>query len=385
MTLALAKQAAALKRVAIDTEFVSERRYQALLCLVQVAVPDPDAPDGVLTEVLDPLGDQPPDPGPLARVLADPRVEVVVHAGRQDIAILRRTWETEITNVFDTQLAAGFLGLGNQEGYESLVRKVLDVRLKGSEGFTKWDRRPLTTQQLEYAADDARLLLALGHELERRLSERGRLDWAREECRTLEGSTDERSPERMYERLPRLGRLSENGRAVALELVRWREDIARSMDRPSGYVLPDQALIELARRAPTNLAGLEQIRGLPAQTMHRRGDRLIEAIARGREGPAPPPPPEPPRRDSADAPLVSLAQALVRQRSVEEGVAVELIATQSELSTLVSALRRGEDGDHVRVGAGWRRELVGNELVELVAGRRALSVGPDGELRVSTI
>lgn len=385
MTLALAKQAAALKRVAIDTEFVSERRYQALLCLVQVAVPDPDAPDGVLTEVLDPLGDQPPDPGPLARVLADPGVEVVVHAGRQDIAILRRTWETEITNVFDTQLAAGFLGLGNQEGYESLVRKVLDVRLKGSEGFTKWDRRPLTTQQLEYAADDARLLLALGHELERRLSERGRLDWAREECRTLEGSTDERSPERMYERLPRLGRLSENGRAVALELVRWREDIARSMDRPSGYVLPDQALIELARRAPTNLAGLEQIRGLPAQTMHRRGDRLIEAIARGREGPAPPPPPEPPRRDSADAPLVSLAQALVRQRSVEEGVAVELIATQSELSTLVSALRRGEDGDHVRVGAGWRRELVGNELVELVAGRRALSVGPDGELRVSTI
>lgn len=385
MTLALAQQAAALKRVAIDTEFVSERRYQALLCLVQVAVPDPEAPDGVLTEVLDPLGDQPPDPGPLARVLADPGVEVVVHAGRQDIAILRRTWETEITNVFDTQLAAGFLGLGNQEGYESLVRKVLDVRLKGSEGFTKWDRRPLTAQQLEYAADDARLLLALGHEVERRLSERGRLDWAREECRTLEGSTDERSPERMYERLPRLGRLSENGRAVALELVRWREDIARSMDRPSGYVLPDQALIELARRAPTNLAGLEQIRGLPPQTMHRRGDRLIEAIARGREGPAPPPPPEPPRRDSADAPLVSLAQALVRQRSVEEGVAVELIATQSELSTLVSALRRGEDGDHVRVGAGWRRELVGNELVELVAGRRALSVGPDGELRVSTI
>jgi ribonuclease D len=172
---------------------------------------------------------------------------------------------------------------------------------------------------------------------------------------------------------------------VALELVAWREDVARSMDRPSGYVLPDQALIELARRAPSNSSGLEQIRGLPAQTMHRRGERLLEAIARGRERPAPPPPPEPPGRDPADAPLVSLAQALVRQRSVEEGVAVELIATQSELSTLVTSLRRGEDGDHVRVASGWRRELVGNELVELVAGRRALSVGPDGELRVSSI
>ena len=385
MTSTLAQQAATHKRVAIDTEFVSERRYQALLCLAQVAVPDPGAPDGVSTEVIDPLGDDPPDPAPLARVLADPEVEVVVHAGRQDIAILRRVWQTEVTNVFDTQLAAGFLGMGNQEGYESLVRKALDVRLKGSEGFTKWDRRPLTAQQLEYAGDDARLLLALGDELERRLTERGRLHWAREECRALESSTDERSAERIYSRLPRLGRLNEQARAVALELVEWREHTAQSMDRPAGYVLPDQALIELARRTPRDAAGLEQIRGLPAQTMHRRGDHVLEAIRRGRDRQAPPPPPEPPGRDPADAPLVSLAQALVRQRSVEEGVAVELIATQSELSALVTALRRGGDGDGVRVAEGWRRELVGNSLIDLVAGRLALSVGPDGELRISPI
>jgi ribonuclease D len=383
MTAALAERAAAHGRIAIDTEFVSERRYQALLCLAQIAVPDPGAPDGVRTEVFDPLGDNPPDPAPLARVLADPDVEVVVHAGRQDIAILRRAWSTEITGVFDTQLAAGFLGLGNQEGYESLVRKVLGVRLKGSEGFTKWDQRPLTAQQLEYAADDARLLLALGEEIDRRLRERGRFDWAREECLALESSSDERDPDRIYERLPRLGRLNERARAVARELVEWRNQVASGVDRPPGYVLPDQALMELARRAPRDRQGLEQIRGLPAQTLHRRGDRLIEAIARGHEREAPPPPPGPPARESADAPLVSLAQALVRQRSMEEGVAVELIATQSELAALVSALRRGEDGDHVRVSSGWRRELVGEELGELVAGRRALSVGPDGGLQVT--
>ena len=383
MTAALAERAAAHGRVAIDTEFVSERRYQALLCLAQVAVPDPDAPDGVRTEVLDPLGDDPPDPGPLARVLADPDVEVVVHAGRQDIAILRRTWDTEVTRVFDTQLAAGFIGFGNQEGYESLVRKVLGVKLKGSEGFTKWDRRPLTAQQLEYAGDDARLLLALGDDIERRLAERGRLDWAREECRALEESTDERDPDKVFERLPRLGRLGEAARAVARELVEWREDTASSLDRPSGYVLPDQALIELARRAPSDRAGLEQIRGLPPQTLHRRGDDLLAAIARGHDRPAPPAPPEPGAREPADAPLVSLAQALVRHRSLEQGVAVELIATQSELSALVSALRRGDDGEHVRVASGWRGELVGDELRELVAGRRTLSIGPDGELVVS--
>jgi ribonuclease D len=377
----LAERASSGGRIAIDTEFVSERRYQALLCLVQVAVLDPDADGGVRTEVLDPLeGDL--DFGPLASVLADPGVEVLMHAGRQDVAILRRTWNTEVTNVFDTQVAAGFLGFGNQEGYESLVRKVLRVKLKGSEGFTKWDRRPLTAQQLEYAGDDARLLLTLGQELERRLEERGRLEWAREESRALEDVRDERDADRSYEKLPRLGRLSDSARAVARELVEWREQEARSADRPPGAVLPDQALVELARRTPRDRNGLEQIRGLPPQMLHRRGDALLAAIARGRERPAPEAPPEPSPRDPSDAPLVSLAQALVRHRSMESGVAVELIATQSELATLVHSLRRGDDGDHVRVSHGWRRELVGEELGELVKGRRALSVDPDGGLVV---
>ena len=381
MIAELAERASSGERIAIDTEFVSERRYQALLCLVQVAVPDPDAEGEVRTEVLDPLeGDL--DFSPLAHVLADPNVEVLMHAGRQDVAILRRSWNTEVTNVFDTQVAAGFLGFGNQEGYESLVRKVLKVKLKGSEGFTKWDRRPLTAQQLEYAGDDARLLLALGEELERRLVERGRLEWAREESRALEDVSDERDADRSYEKLPRLGRLSDSARAVARELAEWREQEARAADRPPGAVLPDQALVELARRTPRDKSGLEQIRGLPPQTLHRRGDAIVAAIARGRDRQAPEPPPDPHPRDPADAPLVSLAQALVRHRSMESGVAVELIATQSELATLVHSLRRGDDADHVRVSHGWRRELVGDELRELVEGRRALSVGPDGALIV---
>src|SRR5262245_51461942 len=349
---------------------------------MQVAVPDASAEGGVRTEVLDPL-DGSPDFSPLAQVLADPSVEVVLHAGRQDVAIMRRTLDTEVHNIFDTQVAAGFLGYGNQEGYESLVRKVLKVRLKGSEGFTRWDKRPLTPQQLEYAADDARMLLALGEELERRLDERGRLEWASEESRSLEDVSDERDATRSYERLPRLGRLSESARGVALELAEWREQEAHGADRAPGSVLPDQALVELARRTPSDKHGLEQIRGLPPQTLHRRADALLAAIQRGRGRSAPPPPSEPPTRDPSDAPLVSLAQALVRHRSMESGVAVELIATQAELSSLVGSLRRGEGAGHVRVANGWRRELVGDELKELVEGRRALSVDPEGGLRVS--
>lgn len=305
-----------------------------------------------------------------------------MHAGRQDVAILRRSWETDVRNVFDTQVAAGFLGLGNQEGYESLVRRVLKIKLSGTESFTRWDRRPLSEQQLEYARDDARMLLALGDELAHRLDERGRLDWAREECRALEAASDDRDPDRIYQRLPRLGRLEPVQRAVARELVEWREETARSMDRPAGFVLPDQALVEIARKLPRSEKDLEHIRALPPQTLNRRGDRILYVVEKGQEREPPPPPPDSPQRDARDAPIIAMAQALVRHRSQESGVAVELIATQSELAALVSARRRGQDADHLRVTRGWRAELVGQELIELLAGRRGLRVR-EGRLQVS--
>ena len=384
VTEQIAQRAAEHGRLAIDTEFVSERRYQAQLCLVQVAVPDPDGPEGVRTDVLDPLDASTPlDPAPLAEVLADPAVQVIMHAGRQDVAILRRTWQTDITSVFDTQVAAGFLGFGNQEGYESLVRSALGVRLKGGEGFTRWDKRPLTEKQIGYAADDARLLLALGAAMETQLADKGRLEWAREESRLVEASRDERTAERAYERLPKLSRLDGGQRAAARRLCGWREQLAREADRPPSYVVPDQALIELARRRPRDRAALEAIRGLPQQTLHRRGSDLIEQIELSRQDEAPPAPPVAPRRDAAEAPLISLAQAVVRHRSMQSGVATELIATQSELTALVGAVRRGTDGTGVRALDGWRRELVGDELRELLEGRRAVSVDSDGGLRVT--
>lgn len=380
----LARLAAEHGQLAIDTEFVSERRYQALLCLVQVAVPDPGRDGGVRTEVLDPLdADAAFDPAPLAGALADPDVEVLVHAGRQDVAILRRTWDAEVTNVFDTQVAAGFLGMGNQEGYESLARRVLGVQLRGGEGFTRWDQRPLTERQLSYAADDARCLLALGEAVKRELAATGRLEWAREECRAVERSSDDRSPERAYERLSNVRRLDGGQRAAAWSLCVWRERAARELDRPPSYLVPDQALLQLARRRPRDKAALEQIRGLPQQTLHRRSREVLEAIANADAAGEPPAGAAAgPRREPADAPVVSLAQALVRHRCREAKVATELVATQSELTALVGAVRRGDPVDGIRTLGGWRRELVGEELRALVEGRIAISVGRGGGLVV---
>ena len=370
-------------RLAIDTEFVSERRYQALLCLVQIAVPDPSQEGGVRTDVLDPLDESKPfDPAPLAAVLGDPAVEVLVHAGRQDVAILRRSWDAEFTNVFDTQVAAGFLGMGNQEGYESLARRVLGVELRGGEGFTRWDKRPLTERQLAYAADDARCLLARDRVGERELEAAGRLEWAREECRVVEQSTDVRSPRQAYERLPNTRQLDGVRRATAYALCEWRDAAARELDRPPSYLLPDQVLTQLARRRPADRHALEQIRGLPQQTLHRRGREVLGVIASAADVEPPPRAAAGPHRDPVDQPVVSLAQGLLRHRAREAGVATELIATQSELTALVASVRAGEDGEGIRALTGWRRELVGAELCELVQGRLALSVGPEGTLFV---
>jgi ribonuclease D len=382
----LAALATEHRRLAIDTEFVSERRYQALLCLVQIAVPDPDGPDGVRTEVLDPLDAQQPfDPTPLAAVLADPEIEIVVHAGRQDVAILRRTWRTDVANVFDTQVGAGFLGMGNQEGYESLARRVLGAELRGGEGFTRWDKRPLTERQLAYAADDARCLLTLGEAIARELTEVGRLDWAREECLVVERSNDERSPQQAYDKLPNLRRLDAKARAVAWRLCEWRDAAAREVDRPPSSLVPDQSLFQIARRRPQDKNALEQIRGLPQATLHRRANELLAAIAAAEDDEPRPGPPTPPARDAAEAPVVSLAQALVRHRSRESKVATELIATQSELTNVVGGMRRGGEPEGIRVLQGWRRELVGEELIALVRGEIALSVSPDGSLVVTNL
>jgi ribonuclease D len=361
----LAEQARQEGRFGLDTEFVSERRYRPLLCLVQIVV-------GERIEILDPLGEL--DPRPLAAALADPEIEVVLHAGRQDVALLKRTWDTEISNIFDTQVAAGFAGYGAQSGYESLVRSLLGVSAKGAEGFSRWDRRPLTREQLEYARADVDHLLPMADALQERLSDSGRLEWAREECRALERATDERTPEEQFARLPRVRRLGKRQRAVALTLVEWRQQLAQQIDRPASSLLPDHVLIEVARRQPDSRRGLEEVRGMPGQTFQRWHRELLDAVARGREAPDAPDLPDIEQGDSADAPLIALGQALVRQRAIEAKVAVDLVSTQSDIAAVVGALRRDNGEAEVRTLQGWRRELVGDELVKLLTGESVVRV-----------
>ena len=355
-------------RLGIDTEFMPEGRYRPLLCLVQICV-------GEEVVVLDPLQDGLGDPAPLAAVLADPAIEVILHAGRQDVAILRRAWDTTFVNVFDTQIAAGFAGFSAQAGYTGLLHDVLKIRLEKSASFTRWDARPLTSEQLRYAREDVEHLLPLAGELRRRLNERERLEWAREEFLGITEATDERDPDEAWRRLPRVSGLDPRARALARELAAWRERTAAAEDRPLGSVLRDPTLVELAKRAPKSPKELGQIRGAGPDVIRRRGRDILAAVERGRDAP--------PVRldegdryatDAVDGPTIALAEALVRARANEAGLAYELIAARADLAPVVVAARRSRPEPDVRTLRGWRRELVGAELLELLAGHRRLGV-----------
>ncbi len=409
----IAELARAAGRIALDTEFMGEGRYRTLLCLIQLAVAEPtegtgnsgsgdgehpkkgheypeghsqrapsEHPEGhERIEILDPLREEWPRQQ-LAEAMADPGVELVVHAGRQDIALLRRALGCEVRNVFDTQVAAGFLGMGAQCSYDTLLAELLGVKLSKSASFTRWDARPLTNEQLDYARDDVVHLSALAIELQHRLEKVGRLRWAREECEFLERVSDERDLDTIFQRLPRIRGLNAASQGVARELVAWRERTAAERDRPVQSVLGDAALVEIAKRKPSSPRKLQDIRGVGQGSLRKGGEDLLAAVQRGLESSHPPlaggPRTAPPRPD--DAPLIALTEALVRGRAREADVAYELLASRADLQAIVAVRREASAGrDHdgeadVRTLRGWRRELVGEELLALLDGRVSLSV-----------
>ena len=269
--------------------------------------------------MLDPLAEM-GDPAPLAAVLADPDVEIVLHAGRQDVAILRRAWQTTFTNVFDTQIAAGFAGFSAQAGYTGLLHDVLRIRVAKSASFTRWDARPLTPEQLRYAEEDVEHLLPLADELQRRLRERGRLEWAREECVAIAEATDERDPEETWRRLPRVSGLGPRERAMARELAAWRERTAAAEDRPVGAwsATRRSSSWPSAARAARASSGRSAAHGPTSCAAAARTSSPRSSAA----APAEPITLEEGERlatDAVDGPMIALAESLVRTRAQEAG------------------------------------------------------------------
>lgn len=360
------EQGRAAGRIALDTEFMREKTYRARLCLVQIAVSEP-------SYVIDPLKEV--DLAPLARLLAEDSLEVVVHAGRQDFEIFNERFGVTPAHAFDVQIAAGFAGLGASLPYGRLIQATTGVRLSKSESYTDWCKRPLTDAQVSYAADDVRYLLGAADEIKRRLDEQGRLDWALDEMAGLSAeSTYSIDPDEHYKRISGRGSLTGGQLAVLRELARWREETAMKRDIPRGWVVKDQSLIEMARRSPKTAGALKSIRGFPAKEADRSGNAIVAAIERGRNaGPIETPPAPPRSAQIRTRATVGLADALIRARCEKAGVASELVATRSDLETLLtSVFAHNEPPKDHRLWTGWRRDLVGNDLVALARGQVAL-------------
>ena len=362
-----ASAARAEGRLALDTEFVWERTYSPVPCLLQLATSERLA-------VLDPLEDV--DVGPISELVGDPAVQLVMHAPAGDLLLFATRYGVRATNVFDTQLAAGFVGYGISMAYDRLVERALNVTLTHNETFSDWSRRPLTEAQIAYASDDVRYLFDLADALVARLDQMGRRSWAEDEIARRYGpdATIEPDPQRAYLKVARRGRLSGRQLAALRAVAAWREEEARTRDMPPGWVLKDPSVVEVARRSPADAAALGKLRGLGSLSAPA-GQRLLDALAAAADAEpvqgARELPPGLARRVAAAS---ALGAVLVRARCEGAHIAPELVATRAELESFVEAMANGHD-EHALL-SGWRRELVGAELRELVQGNVAIALEP---------
>jgi ribonuclease D len=362
---ALADEARSEGRLAVDTEFLWERTYAPIPCLVQVATASRLA-------VIDPL--EGGDIGPIAQLVGDPAVELLMHAPSGDLVLFARRFGVRPVRVFDVQLVAGFVGLGYSSAYDRLVHRILRIHLVHNETFSNWTKRPLSPTQIAYAADDVRHLHAIADALASQVETRGRTAWVRDELDRRYGeAVAAPDPRRAYLKVTRRGRLTGRQLAVLREVAAWREREAAKSDLPVGWVLKDPTAIEIARTMPRDAAAISRVRGVGRMSASAL-QRLIEAITAGIECDPIKLPPEPSqavlRRVAA---ATDLASVLMRVRCDEADLAPELVATRPELERFVEGLVVGDLEAHP-MADGWRDDLVGAEVRELVEGRIAIAV-----------
>ena len=359
--------------LAIDTEFLREKTYYARLCLLQLATDEEVA-------IVDPFVVD--DLHVLVPLLSDPGIVKLFHAGGQDLEILYREVGMLPEPIFDTQVAAALLGHTQQIGYGALVHSICGVNLKKVDSYTDWSRRPLSESQLDYAADDVAYLPGIYREMCAMLDERGRRDWLAPDFAELsDPARYEADPRQRFRRLKRVSSLSRRQLSAAREVAAWREEQAARRDVPRKWVITDEQIVEACKREARTIDELFMVRGMREKLPTRDARAVAALVARGLDAPQD----EWPVLDRAsksepnvDAQL-DLMEAVVRLRARENGIALQTLASRDDLARLARGYR-----DDVDVLRGWRRSMVGEELLELLAGRLALRL--DGaELRVEPV
>lgn len=361
---AVIEQLSGVDAYALDTEFHRERTYFPKLALVQLAWP------GHLV-LVDPLS---VDMAPFAEILRGPST-AVLHAADQDLEILELVCGTVPARLFDTQVAAGFTGLSTPS-LATVYEKLLGVRVGKADRLTDWLHRPLTDDQLVYAANDVAHLLELHARLVADLEARGRLQWALDECELQRvRGRGQRDPDEAWRRIKEARQLKGRARGVVRAVAAWRERRAATLDIPVRYVLSDIAVVGIAQRPPRNRAELERIRGFDKGMRDEVVRDLLDAVEAGIDGPAPPSDDAPTGGLDRDLrPAVALISAWVAQLARDLHLDGGLLATRGDLE----ALLRGDPD--ARLAEGWRAEIVGEPIRRLLHGEAAVAFAGDGEL-----
>jgi ribonuclease D len=350
-----------------------ERTYFARLCLVQLGSDDVSA-------IVDPLAID--DLSPLCDLLSDSAVTKVLHAGSQDLEIFYRICGLAAAPIFDTQVAATLAGFPQQVGYGALVQEVFGVKLDKGDSYTDWAKRPLTDTQVEYALNDVRYLPEMYRRLTAQLADGGRTEWLSADFERLaDPATYEVVPEEQWRKVKRISSLNRRQLAVAREVAAWRENQAIKRDVPKRWIVGDESIVEIARRMPKTAEELRDIRGVGDKVGKGATAGLLAAVSAGVAVTDENLPSLSKRRrlpGDVDG-AVDLMIALVRLRAREHGVAMPLLASRDDLERLAGGERDGNP-----LLEGWRRSMVGNELLELLEGRLTLSLA-DAHLRVVKI
>ena len=358
------------ERYAIDTEFHRERTYYPRLALVQLA-----ALDRIF--VVDPLS---VDTSLLVK-LFDCDVVAIFHAAQQDLEVLQHACGAIPRSIFDTQLAAGFIGYSSPS-LSSLVTAFAGISLPKGDRLTDWLRRPLTSAQVEYAAGDVRYLEHLADMISKEVSELGRNTWVEQACEELRVRPNgPPEPQRAWMRVKDIRTLKGKSRWVAQSIAEWRERRAAEIDIPVRHVLSDIAVIGVAQKVPMSPEELAHIRGIDGKQANGSLGRSIleavqEGVSRSADGELKMPLSDGDDLDRALRPAVTLVSAWVSELSRQQRLDPALLGTRQDIVDLLRRLPTA------RLGEGWRVDIVGKDIDDLVGGRAGLTFTADGGLKL---
>lgn len=360
--------------VGVDTEFIWSRTYYPTLCIVQLGYPDGHC------ELIDALKIK--DWSPLAELMSDSETLKILHDAQQDLNILYRVCGGRPKNIFDTQQSSGFIGLSSTISLAELQKTLLRIRLAKTETRSDWSIRPLSEAQIKYAEDDVSNSVRLMVRILDKAEKLGRKEWIETEMKMYENADHYAEAEPPSPPVRGSGGLTHQQRNILEALASWRELTARKRNLPRGFILPDEAIVSLAKRPPERAGDIRQMKGLSEKSANRNRKYIWQAIENGRNGDLPELPnkhylsssPDPGYKSRTD-----LSLAIIKGICLANEMDPALIANRAEVTAFVLEINNPDLSRH-RMLCGWRADFCGNRLAEFLRGKGSVSIDPETKL-----